>query len=194
LLLSLLTTVPIAKAIQLIKAGSWAWIHQTFRRLHNFSWQQGYGAFRVRVSQLPETIHDIQNQVEHHRTRTFPQEYLAFLKRHEHSTHSTGCRLLRGGALPACSCRGSVSTTNICGTDNAFDRPSGTGLSASLPRHFVPGYYQPVPPGPCSLDIFLCVFQAPEGRTENSPGLRPWESKDDMSRQAATPVATLSAV
>ena len=30
----------------------------------------------------------------------------------------------------------------------------------------------------CSLDIFLCVFQAPEGRTENSPGLQPWESKD----------------
>jgi hypothetical protein len=28
-----------------------------------------------------------------------------------------------------------------------FDCPSGTGLSASLPRHFVPGYYHPVPPG-----------------------------------------------
>jgi hypothetical protein len=45
--------------------------------------QRGYGAFNVSVSQLPETIHDIQNQVEHHRTRTFQQEYLAFLKRHE---------------------------------------------------------------------------------------------------------------
>ena len=34
------------------------------------------------------------------------------------------------------------------GTDNDFDRPSGTrALSASIPRHFVPGYYQPVPPG-----------------------------------------------
>ena len=41
----------------------------------------------------------------------------------------------------------SVSTTNISETDNDFDRTSGTGLSASLPRHFVPGYYQPVPPG-----------------------------------------------
>src|ERR1700720_816414 len=47
----------------------------------------------------------------------------------------------------ACSYRGSVSTTNICGTDNDFDRPSRRGLSASLPRHFVPGYDQPVPPG-----------------------------------------------
>jgi REP element-mobilizing transposase RayT len=83
LLLSLPTTVPMAKAIQLIKAGSSAWIHQTFRQLHNFNWQQGYGAFSVSVSQLLETIHYIQNQVEHHRTRTFQQEYLAFLKRHE---------------------------------------------------------------------------------------------------------------
>jgi putative transposase len=37
LLRSLTTTVPIAKAIQLIKAGSSAWIHQTFRQRHNFS-------------------------------------------------------------------------------------------------------------------------------------------------------------
>ena len=34
------------------------------------------------------------NQVEHHRTRTFQQDYLAFLKRHEHSTR---CRLLMPG-------------------------------------------------------------------------------------------------
>jgi putative transposase len=94
LLLSLPTTVPIAKAIQLIKAGSSAWIDQTFRQLHNFSWQQGDGAFSVSVSQLPETIHSIQNQVEHHRSRTFPQEDLAFLKRHEHSTRG---RLLMPG-------------------------------------------------------------------------------------------------
>ena len=60
MLLSLPTTVPIAKAIQLRKVGSSAWIHQTFRQLHNFSWQQGYGPFSVSVSQLPETIHYIQ--------------------------------------------------------------------------------------------------------------------------------------
>ena len=81
MLLSLPTTVPFAKSIQLRKVGSSAWIHQTFRQLHSFGWQQGYGAFNVSVSQLPETIHYIRNQVEHHRTRTFQQEYLAFLKR-----------------------------------------------------------------------------------------------------------------
>ena len=31
------------------------------------------------------------------------------------------------------------------------------------------------PEGPWSLDIFLCEFQAPDGQTENSPGLQPWE-------------------
>jgi len=32
------------------------------------------------------------------------------------------------------------------------------------------------------LDIFLCVFQAPEGRTENSPGLQPWEDGPERNR------------
>jgi REP element-mobilizing transposase RayT len=83
LLLSMPTTMAIAKAIQLIKSGSSAWIHQTFRELRNFAWQQGYGAFSVSVSQLPEAIIYIDHQVEHHRTRTFQEEYLAFLKAHE---------------------------------------------------------------------------------------------------------------
>ena len=83
LLLSMPTTMAIAKAIQLIKSGSSAWIHQTFRELRNFGWQQGYGAFSVSVSQLPEAISYIDHQVEHHRTRTFQEEYLAFLKAHD---------------------------------------------------------------------------------------------------------------
>jgi putative transposase len=66
----------------LIKAGSSAWIHQTFPNLRNFAWQQGYGAFSVGISQLQETVHYIEQQVEHHRTRTFQEEYLAFLKKH----------------------------------------------------------------------------------------------------------------
>ena len=41
LLLSMPTTMAMAKAIQLIKSGSSAWIHQTFRELRNFGWQQG---------------------------------------------------------------------------------------------------------------------------------------------------------
>jgi putative transposase len=82
LLLSLPTTIAIAKAVQLIKGASSAWVHDTFRELSNFAWQEGYGAFSVSVSHLSETIEYIKNQAEHHRTRTFQEEYLAFLKKH----------------------------------------------------------------------------------------------------------------
>jgi putative transposase len=82
LLLSLPTTIATAKIIQLIKAGSSAWIHDTFRDLHNFAWQDGYGAFSVSVSHMSETVDYIKNQAEHHRTRTFQEEYLAVLRKH----------------------------------------------------------------------------------------------------------------
>ena len=82
LLLALPTTIAVAKAVQLIKTGSSGWIHQTFAELRNFAWQQGYGAFTVGTSQVPETIHYIEQQLEHHRIRTFKEEYLDFLKRH----------------------------------------------------------------------------------------------------------------
>jgi REP-associated tyrosine transposase len=85
LLLSLSTTVAISKAVQLIKAGSSAWIHQSFPKLRNFSWQQGYGAFSVGISQMSETIRYIEQQPEHHRTRTFQEEYLNILRKHEMS-------------------------------------------------------------------------------------------------------------
>jgi hypothetical protein len=38
----------------------------------------GYGV----IPQVPETVHSIEQQLEHHRTRTFQEEYLAFLKKH----------------------------------------------------------------------------------------------------------------
>ena len=81
-LVTLPTTFAVAKAVQLRKAGSSAWIHQTFPNLRNFAWQQGYGAFSVGISQVQETVHYIEQQLEHHRRRTFQEEYLAFLKKH----------------------------------------------------------------------------------------------------------------
>src|ERR1700674_4148932 len=84
------TRLAVAKAVQLIKAGSSAWIHQTFPNLRNFAWQQGYGAFSVGISQVQETVHNIEQQLEHHRTRTFQEEYLAFLRNTAHiSTRNT---------------------------------------------------------------------------------------------------------
>jgi hypothetical protein len=72
----------VAKAMPFIKGGSSAWAHETFSPLRQFAWQSGYGAFSVSISHVPETISSIQNQVEHHRLRSFQEEYVSFLKKH----------------------------------------------------------------------------------------------------------------
>ena len=83
LLVSMPTTLSTAKGIQLIKGGASAWVHETFPEMRNFAWQEGYGAFSVSVSHLVETVAYIESQEEHHRHKSFQEEYLAFLKRHE---------------------------------------------------------------------------------------------------------------
>ena len=82
LLLSLPSTLSIAKALQLIKGGSSKWVHDTFPEHRCFRWQVKYGAFGVSVSQLDKTIQYIKRQEEHHRKMTFQEEFLALLKRH----------------------------------------------------------------------------------------------------------------
>jgi REP element-mobilizing transposase RayT len=81
-LLSLPATMPVAKAAQLIKGGSSLWMHRTFPEQRLFAWQEKYGAFSVSVSQVDNLIKYIANQEEHHRTRTFQEEFLLFLKKH----------------------------------------------------------------------------------------------------------------
>jgi REP element-mobilizing transposase RayT len=81
-LLSLPSTVCIAKALQLIKGGSSKWVHETFPEHRLFGWQEQYGAFSVSVSQRDKIIEYIKNQQEHHRKMTFQEEFLALLKTH----------------------------------------------------------------------------------------------------------------
>ncbi len=83
MLVSMPTTVSIAKGIQLIKGGSSKWVHDSFPEHREFEWQEGYGAFSIGVSGVKQTIDYIQRQEEHHRVRTFQEEFIAFLKRHE---------------------------------------------------------------------------------------------------------------
>jgi REP element-mobilizing transposase RayT len=75
-------TIAPSKAVQLPKGGSSKWIHETFANMRAFTWQDGYGAFTVSKAAVPDVIKYIQNQREHHRTMTFQEEYLMFLKRH----------------------------------------------------------------------------------------------------------------
>jgi putative transposase len=65
---------------QFLKGDSSKWIHQEFPSLTQFNWQDGYGAFTVSKSNIPEVVSYIQNQREHHRKRTFQEEYLEFLR------------------------------------------------------------------------------------------------------------------
>jgi REP element-mobilizing transposase RayT len=82
ILLSLPATMPVAKAMQLIKGGSSKWIHEEFPDHRLFAWQEKYGAFSVSVSQLETITNYIKNQKEHHRRRSFQEEFLMLLKKH----------------------------------------------------------------------------------------------------------------
>ena len=48
-----------------------------------FSWQEGYGAFTYSRSQLDDVYRYIQNQEEHHKKKTFKEEYIQFLQKFE---------------------------------------------------------------------------------------------------------------
>jgi len=73
----------IADLIRDIKANSSGWIHDTFRQLWDFRWQDGYAAFSVSHSVVPKVIAYIRKQVQHHKTTTFQEELIALLKKHE---------------------------------------------------------------------------------------------------------------
>jgi putative transposase len=75
-------SIPVAKAVQLIKGGSSKWIHETFPSQRSFGWQDGYAAFSVSLSLAPKVIQYIDNQAEHHRTRSFEEEFVTFIQQH----------------------------------------------------------------------------------------------------------------
>jgi len=76
-------TITVSKVIQQIKGGSSKWIKDAFPNMRGFAWQDGYGAFSVSKSNMPTLNAYIQNQRDHHRTRTFQEEFLELLRRHE---------------------------------------------------------------------------------------------------------------
>ena len=81
LVVSISPTLPISKAVQLLKGGSSLWFHEAFRR-SAFAWQDGYGAFTVSKSQLLDVIRYVEARREHHRRQTFQEEYRALLDKH----------------------------------------------------------------------------------------------------------------
>ena len=81
-LLSLPRPTSIAKAVQLLKAGSSKWLNESFPEVKRFAWQEGYGAFSIGISQRQKTIAYIEGQAEHHKRISFTEEFAKFLAAH----------------------------------------------------------------------------------------------------------------
>ena len=69
----------VSKLIEEIKKSSSKWMKT--KGVSAFAWQNGYGAFSIGQSQLAEVVTYVARQREHHRRRTFQEEYLEFLRR-----------------------------------------------------------------------------------------------------------------
>lgn len=82
-LLSLPSTLTIAKALQLLTGNSSKWIHETFPPMKAFAWQSGYGAFSIGVSGIEATTRYIQQQEQHHQRRSFRDELVEMLHKHK---------------------------------------------------------------------------------------------------------------
>src|SRR5262245_6537369 len=82
MLISLPGTLSVSKALQLLKGNSSKWMHETFPKLRSLESQEGYGAFSIGISAVDATVAYIRNQFEHHRKRSFRDEFVAMLRRH----------------------------------------------------------------------------------------------------------------
>jgi putative transposase len=84
---SLPSTISIAELVNSVKSNSSRWVHETFPRRRGFAWQKGYGAFSVSKSSESQVLDYIKGQEAHHRKRTFKEEFLALLEKHEIDYH-----------------------------------------------------------------------------------------------------------
>lgn len=75
LLIQLPPVLALSKAVATIKANSSRWASEEGRK---FAWQQGYGAFSVSASIIPDVLCYIQNQEQHHKKMDFKAELVAF--------------------------------------------------------------------------------------------------------------------
>lgn len=66
-----------------IKANSSRFINEQKWLGGKFNWQEGYGAFSYSKSQIDKVVNYILNQEEHHKKRSFKEEYLELLNKFE---------------------------------------------------------------------------------------------------------------
>jgi REP element-mobilizing transposase RayT len=73
----------LSELMQRIKGKSSKWINQKRYTRSKFYWQSGYGAFSVSESQLSKLKEYIQNQTDHHKGKTFKEEFISILEKHK---------------------------------------------------------------------------------------------------------------
>lgn len=66
--------------MQDIKGGSSKWINDKGFIREKFSWQEGYGAFSYSKSDVSKVIQYIAGQEDHHKKKSFLEEYMDLLK------------------------------------------------------------------------------------------------------------------
>ena len=81
-LVDLPTTLSIDECLKLLKGSSSHYINDNRLVNNKFRWARGYGAFSVSESQLKKVVEYINNQEEHHRTKSFTEEYELFMKKY----------------------------------------------------------------------------------------------------------------
>ena len=83
ILVGMKPTQSISDLLKDIKANSSKWINEKGFVKGKFEWQEGYGAFSYGRSQLNDVIKYIENQEEHHKRKSFKEEYIDFLEKFE---------------------------------------------------------------------------------------------------------------
>jgi putative transposase len=76
-------TLSVSEAMKRLKGGSSNAIQQSGLINKEFAWQIGYAAFTVSKSAVPDVSRYISDQRDHHRTKTFEEEIIALLEKHE---------------------------------------------------------------------------------------------------------------
>ncbi len=81
LLIGMKPSCCISDLVREVKKSSTEFIAENKLSKFKFNWQEGYGAFSYSHSQLDDVIGYIMNQKEHHKEKTFQEEYTGFLKK-----------------------------------------------------------------------------------------------------------------
>jgi len=82
LLVSIHPSVSVSALVNKIKSNSSRWMRSEVPGFGGFRWQAGYGVFSVSESARTRVERYIRSQEEHHRQRSFREEFVALLDRH----------------------------------------------------------------------------------------------------------------